>query len=74
LIVRESDAELNRRRIAYSALKRHCTRLDVRCRELTEMLAIYEQEMGWPPVVRPRPGILGRLLQAVWPWLRGKRG
>jgi hypothetical protein len=68
LIVRESDAELNRRRIAYSALKRHCTRLEVRCRELTEMLSIYEQEMGWPPVVRSRPGLLGRLLQAVWPW------
>ncbi len=68
LIVRESDSELNRRRIAYAALKRHCTRLEARCKELTELVGIYEQEMGWPPVVRPRPGLLGRLLQAVWPW------
>ncbi len=69
LIVRESDAELDRRRIAYSALERHCTRLEARCKELTEIAAIYEQEMGWPPVVRPQPrGLFARLLQAVWPW------
>jgi hypothetical protein len=67
-IARNADSEAKKTAIEISVLRRHAGRLEARCKELTEMLAIYEQEMGWPPVVRPRPGILGRLLQAVWPW------